>query len=208
MQITARDVLLIVDVQNDFCPGGALGVPRGDEVIPLINRLASRFSNVVLTQDWHPAGHISFASNYPGRKPFESIQINDYEQTLWPDHCVQDTPGASFHEALRVPHAQLVLRKGFRREIDSYSAFRENDRTTRTGLAAYLVERGLERVFLAGLAYDYCIRVSAADAVSSGFAAFVIEDACLGIGLNGSCEETRQEFARIGVIEIGSADLF
>jgi nicotinamidase/pyrazinamidase len=206
MQINARDVLLITDVQHDFCPGGALAVPRGDEVIPVINRLASRFSNVVLTQDWHPAGHISFASSHPGKKPFESIRIHDDEQTLWPDHCVQGTPGATFHEAFRVPHAQLVLRKGFRREIDSYSAFRENDRTTRTGLAAYLVERGLERVFLAGLAYDYCVRVSAVDAVSSGFPAFVIEDACRAIGLNGSCEETRQEFARTGVIELQSAD--
>ncbi|HEY4050812.1 MAG TPA: bifunctional nicotinamidase/pyrazinamidase [Acidobacteriaceae bacterium] len=208
IQISARDVLLIVDVQNDFCPGGALAVPQGDEVVPVVNRLAARFSNVILTQDWHPAGHLSFASTHPGKKPFERIRLNHDEQILWPDHCVQDTHGAAFHKALHAPHAQLILRKGFRPDIDSYSAFRENDRTTRTGLAACLVERGFERVFLAGLAYEYCVRVSAVDAVSSGFRALVIEDACRGFGRDGAFEETRREFARTGVVHLKSADFF
>jgi nicotinamidase/pyrazinamidase len=206
--ITARDVLLIVDIQNDFCPGGALAVPQGDEVVPVANRLAARFSNVILTQDWHPAGHLSFASSHPGKKPFESIQLNYGDQTLWPDHCVQGTHGADFHKALHAPHTELILRKGFRPNIDSYSAFRENDRSTRTGLAAYLVERGFERVFLAGLAYEYCVRVSAVDAVSSGFRALVIEDACRGFGIDGALEETRREFARTGVLHLKSADFF
>jgi nicotinamidase/pyrazinamidase len=208
VQITARDVLLITDVQNDFCPGGALAIPRGDEVVPVINRLASRFANVVLTQDWHPPGHLSFASSHPGMKPFESIWLNDYQQTLWPDHCVQQTHGASFHEALHAPHAQLILRKGFRRELDCYSAFRENDLSTPTGLTAYLVERDLQRVFLAGLAYDYCVRASAVDASAAGFSSFVIEDACRAIDLNGSLEATRKEFSQTGVTHVSSADFF
>src|ERR1041385_1563652 len=159
----ARDVLLVVDVQNDFCPGGNLAVPRGDEVVPLINGLADKFAHVVLTQDWHPRGHLSFASAHPGRKPFETIELAYGPQVLWPDHCVQDSTGAAFSDDLKIPQAELVLRKGYHREIDSYSAFYENDRKTHTGLGGYLRERGLKRVFLAGLAYDFCVRYLAED---------------------------------------------
>jgi nicotinamidase/pyrazinamidase len=189
-----NDVLLVIDVQNDFCPGGALAVPRGDEVVPVINRLAGRFVNVVLTQDWHPAGHSSFASTHPGRQPFEIVTATYGSQALWPDHCVQDTPGADFHPLLKIPHAALVLRKGMRRAIDSYSAFYENDRKTPTGLVGYLQERKLTRVFVAGLAFDFCVRYSAEDAAFSGFAAAVIEDACRGIDIEGSMTAARQSF--------------
>jgi nicotinamidase/pyrazinamidase len=180
------DVLLVIDVQNDFCPGGALAVPRGDEVVALINRLARRFANVVLTQDWHPADHLSFASAHPGRKPFETTTAAYGPQVLWPDHCVQGTPGSEFHPSLTILHAALVVRKGFRRTIDSYSAFYENDRKTPTGLVGYLRERDLTRIFLAGLAFDFCVRYSAEDAARAGFAVAVIEDACRGIDLEGS----------------------
>lgn len=192
-------VLIIVDVQNDFCPGGALAVPRGDEIIPIVNGLAARFRNVVLTQDWHPRDHSSFASCHPGTKPFDTIGASYGPQVLWPDHCVQDTAGAAFHPALRAPHAALVLRKGFRRAIDSYSAFYENDRKTPTGLTGYLRERGLTRLFLAGLAFDFCVRYSAEDARREGFDAFVIEDACRGIDLAGSIAATHKSLAAIGV---------
>jgi nicotinamidase/pyrazinamidase len=192
-------VLVVVDVQNDFCPGGALEVPQGDEIIPIVNGLAARFRNVVLTQDWHPRGHSSFASSHPGAKPFDTIQAAYGPQILWPDHCVQDTPGAAFHPALRAPHAALVLRKGFRRAIDSYSAFYENDRKTPTGLTGYLHERGLKRLFLAGLAFDFCVRYSAEDARREGFDAFVIEDACRGIDVADSIAATRTSLAAIGV---------
>jgi nicotinamidase/pyrazinamidase len=180
------DVLLVIDVQNDFCPGGALAVPRGDEVVGLINRLARRFANVVLTQDWHPADHLSFASAHPGRKPFETTTAPYGPQVLWPDHCVQGTPGSEFHPSLTIRHAALVVRKGFRRTIDSYSAFYENDRKTPTGLVGYLRERDLTRIFLAGLALDFCVRYSAEDAARAGFAVTVIEDACRGIDIDGS----------------------
>ncbi len=192
-------VLIIVDVQNDFCPGGALEVPQGDEIIPIVNGLAARFRNVVLTQDWHPGGHWSFASSHPGEKPFDTITAPYGPQVLWPDHCVQDTPGAAFHPALRAPHAALVLRKGFRRAVDSYSAFYENDRKTPTGLTGYLRDRGLTRLFLAGLAFDFCVRYSAEDARREGFDAFVIEDACRGIDIAGSVAATRKNLAAIGV---------
>jgi nicotinamidase/pyrazinamidase len=192
-------VLIIVDVQNDFCPGGALEVPQGDEIIPIVNGLAARFRNVVLTQDWHPRGHWSFASSHPGTKPFDTIAAPYGPQVLWPDHCVQDTPGAAFHPALRALHAALVLRKGFRRDIDSYSAFYENDRKTPTGLTGYLRERGLTRLFLAGLAFDFCVRYSAEDARREGFDAFVIEDACRGIDIAGSVAATRTSLAALGV---------
>jgi nicotinamidase/pyrazinamidase len=192
-------VLIIVDVQNDFCPGGALEVPQGDEIIPIVNGLAARFRNVVLTQDWHPRGHWSFASSHPGTKPFDTIAAPYGPQVLWPDHCVQDTPGAAFHPALRALHAALVLRKGFRRDIDSYSAFYENDRKTPTGLTGYLRERGLTRLFLAGLAFDFCVRYSAEDARREGFDAFVIEDACRGIDVAGSVAATRTSLAALGV---------
>src|SRR5215471_18602987 len=177
----SRDVLLVVDVQNDFCPGGNLAVPRGDEVVPLINRLARRFEHVILTQDWHPPAHHSFASAHPGRQPYESIDVAYGRQILWPDHCVQGTPGAALRDDLEIAHAQLVLRKGYHREIDSYSAFYENDRKTHTGLAGYLRERGLNRIFVAGLAFDFCVRFSAEDGKREDFDVRVIEDACRGI---------------------------
>ncbi|MBX6321295.1 MAG: bifunctional nicotinamidase/pyrazinamidase [Rhodospirillaceae bacterium] len=181
------DVFLVIDVQNDFCPGGALAVPAGDEVVPLINAAAERFRHVILTQDWHPPGHRSFASAHPGRRAFESVQMPYGPQTLWPDHCVQGSAGAAFHPALRLAdRAELILRKGFRTEIDSYSAFYENDRRTATGLAGYLRERGLRRLFLAGLATDFCVSYSALDARREGFEVVVLEDACRAIDLGGS----------------------
>ena len=181
-----RDVLIVVDVQNDFCPGGALAVPGGDAIVPAVNRLADDFAHVVLTQDWHPAGHASFASAHPGRRPYETVELPYGPQILWPDHCVQSTPGAAFHPGHDIPHAELVLRKGFHAAIDSYSAFRENDRRTATGLAAYLRERGFERVTLCGLATDFCVLYSALDAREAGFAASVVLDACRGIDVEGS----------------------
>jgi nicotinamidase/pyrazinamidase len=197
--IDNRDVMLVVDVQNDFCPGGNLAVPRGDEVVPLLNRLATRFAHVLLTQDWHPAGHRSFASTHPGRQPYETIELAYGTQILWPDHCVQGTAGAELHSELRIAHAELVLRKGYHRDIDSYSAFYENDHKTPTGLAAYLRERGLERVFLAGLAFDFCVRFSAEDAKHEGFDVAVFEDACRGIDIDGSVLATRQTLAALGI---------
>ena len=194
-----RDVLLVVDVQNDFCEGGGLAVPRGSEVVPLVNRLAGRFRNVVLTQDWHPAGHLSFASSHAGRQPYETIAMAYGPQVLWPDHCVQGTAGAEFRQDLRIPHAALVVRKGFRREIDSYSAFYENDRATPTGLSGYLRERALARVVLAGLALDFCVRWSAEDAHKNGFAAVVVEDACRTIDVAGSLAATRASLAALGI---------
>ena len=193
------DVLIVVDVQNDFCPGGALAVPRGDEVVPVVNGLATRFRNVVLTQDWHPRGHLSFASSHPGRQPFETVTAAYGPQVLWPDHCVQNTPGAAFHDALDIPHAALIVRKGMDRAIDSYSALYENDRKTPTGLTGYLRERGFSRVFLAGLALDFCVRFSAEDARREGFAVFVIEDGCRGIDVAGSVEATRASFAALSI---------
>jgi nicotinamidase/pyrazinamidase len=198
ISLAEHDVLIAVDVQNDFCPGGRLAVPDGDAVVPVINRLAQKYRHVVLTQDWHPPAHLSFASAHPGRKPFETIAAPYGPQELWPDHCVQDTPGAEFRRDLVAPHAELILRKGFRREIDSYSAFYENDHTTATGLAGYLKERGLTRVFLAGLAFDFCVRYSAEDAHRCGFAIVVIEDACRGIDVNGSVAATRRKLMEIG----------
>lgn len=197
--ITDTDVLLIVDVQNDFCRGGALEVPGGDDVVAPINRLAGRFRHVVLTQDWHPAGHLSFASSHPGRKPLEQITLPYGPQVLWPDHCVQATRGAELHRSLEVPQAELVLRKGYDRAIDSYSAFYENDHETPTGLAGYLRERGLTGVFLAGLAFDFCVRYSAEDARRVGFAATVIEDACRAIDVEGSVADTRRSLSDLCV---------
>ena len=198
-EIADSDVLLVVDVQNDFCPGGKLEVPRGDEVVAFVNRLGERFQHVVLTQDWHPSGHRSFASANPGRQPFETVAFAYGPQVLWPDHCVQGTPGAQFHAGLQLPHAELVLRKGCRRDIDSYSAFYENDHTTPTGLAGYLRERGLGRVFLAGLALDFCVRYSAEDAHRCGFAVIVVEDACRAIDVAGSLAATRQALAQLAI---------
>jgi nicotinamidase/pyrazinamidase len=205
IRITSQDVLLVVDVQNDFCPGGRLAVEAGDSVIQPILKIAARFEHVILTQDWHPHGHHSFASAHAGRNPFEQIRLSYGEQTLWPDHCVQGARGAEFHPDLKLPQAELILRKGFRPEIDSYSAFFENDRTTPTGLAGYLRERGLTRVFIAGLAYDYCVGYSALDARRLGLPAVVIRDACRAIDLNGSVEAIEKQFAESGVTVIESA---
>ncbi len=202
--IEPGDVLLVVDVQNDFCPGGALAVPGGDAVVPLINRLGRAFTNIVLTQDWHPPDHRSFASAHPGKQPYDVVELPYGPQVLWPDHCVQDTFGAAFHQALALPHATLTIRKGFRREIDSYSALFENDRRTPTGLAGYLRERGMTRVFLAGLALDFCVAYSAIDARRQGFAAVVVEDACRAIDAAGSLAAARAGFAEAGVVSLTS----
>ena len=198
-EIADTDVLIVVDVQNEFSPGGSLPVPHGDEVVPTVNELGQRFWHVVLAQDWHPPHHRSFASTHPGRHAFQSIELAYGPQVLWPDHCVQGTAGAEFHAGLQIPRAELILRKGYRRDIDSYSAFYENDHTTPTGLAGYLRERGLTRVFLAGLAFDFCVRFSAADARRVGFEVVVIEDACRGMDMNGSVAATRQALQSLGV---------
>ena len=207
ISIGDSDVLLAVDLQNDFCPGGRLPVPRGDEIIPLVNRFGARFAHVVLTQDWHPTGHLSFASSHPGKRPLDNIALNYGPQILWPDHCVQDTAGADFHKDLAIPHAEIVIRKGFRPAIDSYSAFRENDRKTRTGLAGYLRERGLSRVFIAGLALDFCVRWSAKDARHDGFTVFVIEDASRAIDVDGSLAATRASLAAQGIPSLVSGSI-
>jgi nicotinamidase/pyrazinamidase len=193
-----RDVLLVVDVQSDFCPGGALAVPRGDEIVPAVNRLARNFAHVVLTQDWHPAGHSSFASAHPGKSPLDTVAMAYGAQILWPDHCVQGTPGAAFHPGLDIPHAELVVRKGFHKTIDSYSAFRENDRKTPTGLAAYLHERVFERVTLCGLATDFCVLYSALDARAAGFDATVELEACRGLDVDGSIARALDEMRKAG----------
>jgi len=195
-----RDALLVVDIQNDFCPGGALGVRQGDEVIPLVAALFRRFHHVILTQDWHPPGHISFASAHAGRKPFDTIALPYGPQTLWPDHCVQGTAGAAFHPHLTTAAARLIVRKGIHPEIDSYSTFFENDRCTPTGLAGALRELGATRVFLAGLATDYCVLYSALDARREGFAATVLLDACRAIDRDGSLARARQAMAEAGVV--------
>src|SRR5271170_3275764 len=204
MQTTSRDVLVVMDVQNDFCPGGALAIADGDGVIEVILRVAPRFEHIVLTQDWHPVNHHSFASAHEGKRPFESIELRYGMQTLWPDHCVQGTRGVAFHPSLYLPQAELILRKGFRLDIDSYSAFFENDRLTPTGLAGYLRERGLRRVFLAGLAYDHCVGYSALDARSLGLEAVIVRDACRAIDLDGSVAIIEAEFAKSGVALVES----
>lgn len=207
MEIASQDALVVVDVQNDFCPGGALAVPDGDSVIPVIHRIAALFEIILLTQDWHPRGHCSFASSHPGRQPFEVVSCSPGPQTLWPDHCVQGTRGAALHPSLDLPRAQLMIRKGFRKEMDSYSAFFENDHTTPTGLAGYCRERGFRRLFLAGLAYDFCVGFSALDARRCSFAAVVVRDACRAINVPGSVQAMEAEFARQGVVVIDSGTL-
>lgn len=207
MRRSAKDVLLVVDVQNDFCPGGALPVVSGDEVIAPILRIAPHFKHIVLTQDWHPANHASFAANHEGRRPYETILLQYGPQTLWPVHCVQGSRGAEFHPAVRLPQAELILRKGFRPEIDSYSAFFENDRSTPTGLAGYLADRELNRVFLAGLAYDFCVGYSALDARRLGIPVVVVRDACRAIDLDGSVAAMEAELQRAGVEMVGSEEL-
>jgi nicotinamidase/pyrazinamidase len=194
-----RDVLVIVDVQNDFCPGGALAVPQGDEIVPVVNQLAGQFAHVVLTQDWHPRGHASFASSHTGKQPFETIDLSYGEQILWPDHCVQGTRGAAFHPALDVSRAELVLRKGSRTAIDSYSAFFENDHRTPTGLAGYLKERRFERITLCGLATDFCVLFSAIDGRRAGFEVTVVTAACRSIDIDGSLDRAMRSMNENGV---------
>lgn len=201
------DVFLVIDVQNDFCPGGALAVPDGDAVVPVINDLAKGFKNVVMTQDWHPPGHNSFASSHPGKAPFETTTLDYGEQTLWPDHCVQGSTGAGFHADLDLANCRMILRKGDRRDIDSYSAFYENDHKTTTGLGGYLRAHGVRRVFLAGLATDFCVFYTAMDARKDGFEAVMIEDACRAIDLERSLEAARRAMDEAGVQVIQSSDL-
>ena len=208
MKISDRDVLLVIDVQNDFCTGGALAVPGGEKVVPAINRIAQKFANVVLTQDWHPRDHVSFASNHAPKRPFDTIELGYGTQVLWPDHCVQGTAGAEFHRDLRLTQASLVVRKGFHRGIDSYSAFYENDRRTPTGLLGYLRERELKTVFVAGLALDFCVRYSAEDARKAGLEVAVIEEACRGIDLDGSVAATHHSFKALGVPVVGIEAFF
>jgi len=203
MPISPRTALLVIDVQNDFTPGGQLAVPEGDLIVPLINRLGGLFKQVVIAQDWHPAGHASFASSHPGRKPNDVIQLPYGEQTLWPQHCVQGTAGAEFHPELDLPHAQLIIRKGCNPDIDSYSAFLEADRRTTTGLAGYLKERGVDTVYMVGLALDFCVMFSALDARAAGFNTFVVLDACRAIDMNGSLAAAmeRMQTAGVGLIQ-------
>jgi nicotinamidase/pyrazinamidase len=201
----SQDVLLVVDVQNCFVPGGTLPVTGGDQIVPLVNRLARGFEHVVLTQDWHTPGHISFASSHPGKKPFETVSLPYGTQVLWPDHCVQGTPDANLHPTLSIPHAELIIRKGYRKHVDSYSAFYEADGKTPTGLAGYLKDRGLRKVFLVGLATDFCVAWSALDARKAGFEAAVIEDATRGIDTGGSLAKAWQDMTGAGVQRLHSS---
>ena len=203
----SADLLLVVDVQNDFCPGGALAVPGGDQVVPVINRLSGQYDHIVMTQDWHPPGHQSFASSHAGKQPFEMIQVAYGDQVLWPDHCVQDRPGAAFHGDLHLPGAELLIRKGFRPEIDSYSAFYENDRKTPTGLTGYLRTRGFKRIFATGLATDFCVHFSVVDAVKEGFEVLVVEEACRAIDLDGSLAAARSAMDTAGAAFVSAAAL-
>ena len=202
-----RDVFVVVDVQNCFTPGGSLAVKEGDKIVPLINRIAKQFKHVVITQDWHTADHISFASQHPGKKPFDMVKLAYGNQVLWPDHCVQGTAGAALHKDLNIPHAELIIRKGYRREVDSYSAFLEADQKTQTGLGGYLKQRGLKRVYFAGLATDFCVGWSALDARKQGFEALVIEDACRGIDVQGSLAKAWAAMQVAGVKRIQSTDV-
>jgi nicotinamidase/pyrazinamidase len=206
ISVRPTDALLVIDVQNDFMPGGALAIPDGDAIVPLINSLAKKFDHVLLTQDWHPTQHISFASTH-GKETFETIEAPYGPQTLWPEHVLQHTEGAAFHPDLKIPHAELVLRKGFRRHLDSYSAFLENDHFTPTGLAGYLRERNFTRLFLCGLAYDFCVRYSAIDAHNLGFETIVIEDATRPVNLPNSVAETNAALAVANVPRIQSTDI-
>lgn len=201
------DLLVLIDIQNDFCPGGALAVPEGDQVVPVANRLAGHFPHVVLTQDWHPKGHRSFASAHPGRQPFDTAELGYGSQVLWPDHCVQGSPGAAFHPDLVTTNAELVLRKGFRAEIDSYSAFFENDRKTPTGLGGYAAERGFRRLFLAGLATDFCVAFTAEDARRCGLEAVVLLDGCRAIDQGGSLDAALRRMRAAGVAFGASQDV-
>jgi nicotinamidase/pyrazinamidase len=203
----AASALIVVDVQNCFVKGGTLAVAHGDDVVPVINRLAPAFQNIILTQDWHTPGHVSFASSHPGNKPFDTVPLSYGKQVLWPDHCVQGTPDAALDPELHLPQAQLILRKGFHQDIDSYSAFMEADRRTPTGLQGYLKQRGIERLFVTGLATDFCVAWTALDARAAGFSTYVIEDACRGIDLQGSLAAAWKSMQSHGVMRIQSADI-
>ena len=203
----AQSALIVVDVQNCFVTGGTLPVPKGEEVVPAINKIAAAFDNVVITQDWHTPGHASFASSYPGKKPFETTKLSYGTQVLWPDHCVQGTEDAQLVKDLSIPKAQVIIRKGFHEHVDSYSAFEEADRKTLTGLGGYLKERGIKKVFVTGLATDFCVAWTALDARKAGFEVYVIEDAARGIDLNGSLAAAWKTMAAKGVKRIQSSDI-
>ncbi|WP_421779762.1 bifunctional nicotinamidase/pyrazinamidase [Kiloniella litopenaei] len=205
LDLSSRDALLVIDLQNDFCTGGALAVPDGEAIVPVVNRLIDRFPHALATQDWHPEGHLSFASSHEGQTPYGTIELSYGTQVLWPDHCVQGHDGSTLHKDLNKTALELILRKGFRKEIDSYSAFFENDKTTSTGLTGYLRERQIERVFLCGLATDFCVYYSAIDAIKQGFETFVIADACRAIDLDGSLAKAMTHMRESGV-EILSSD--
>ncbi len=207
IKIDDTSALLVIDVQNCFLPGGSLAVKEGDQVVPIINRLAKGFAHVVMTQDWHTPGHVSFASSHAGKKPFETIDLAYGKQVLWPDHCVQGTEGASLSKDLSIPQAELIIRKGYHKDTDSYSAFTEADGKTTTGLAAYLKARKLQRLFVAGLATDFCVAWTALDARKAGFDAYVIEDACRGIDTQGSLAKAWADMAKAGVKRIQSTDI-
>src|SRR5262245_24803724 len=205
--VDGKSVLIVVDVQNCFLPGGSLAVKDGDQVIPVINRIAKNFANVVMTQDWHTPGHISFASAHPGKKPFEVVKLAYGDPVLWPDHCVQGTPGADISKEISIPHAELVIRKGYHQAMDSYSGFFEADHKTPTGLGGYLSQRGIQKVFVGGLATDFCVAWTAIDARNIGFETYVIEDACRGIDTQGSLQKAWADMLQAGVKRIQSADL-
>jgi nicotinamidase/pyrazinamidase len=207
IKIDDKSVLIVVDVQNCFLPGGSLAVKDGEQVVPIINKLGQSFQHVVMTQDWHTPGHVSFASSHQGKKPFEMIKLPYGDQVLWPDHCVQGTDGAAISKDINIPHAELVIRKGFRKGVDSYSAFREADKKTTTGLGAYLKARGLSRVFVTGLATDFCVAWTAMDARREGFDTYVIEDAARGIDAQGSLAKAWDAMKKAGVKRIQSGDL-
>ena len=207
IKIDDASALLVIDVQNCFLPGGSLAVKDGEQVVPVINRIAKGFTNVVMTQDWHTVGHVSFASAHADKKPFELIDLAYGKQMLWPDHCVQGTDGASLSKDLSIPQAELVIRKGYHKDVDSYSAFTEADGKTTTGLAAYLKARNLERLFIAGLATDSCVAWTALDARKAGFEAYVVEDACRGIDAQGSLAKAWADMDKAGVKRIQSSDI-
>ena len=207
IKIDDASALLVIDVQNCFLPGGSLAVKDGDKIVPVINKLAKGFTNVVMTQDWHTPGHVSFASSHAGKKPFETVDLAYGKQVLWPDHCVQGTDGASLSKDLSIPQAELIVRKGYHKDTDSYSAFTEADGKTTTGLAAYLKARKLQRLFIAGLATDFCVAWTALDARKAGFDAFVIEDACRGIDTQGSLAKAWADMDKAGVKRIQSSDI-
>jgi len=203
----AHSALIVVDVQNCFISGGTLAVPHGEDVVPVINHIAPAFQNVIMTQDWHTPGHVSFASSHPGSKPFEMIKLPYGQQVLWPDHCVQGSADAELDHDLKIPQAELVIRKGYHKDVDSYSAFKEADGKTTTGLAGYLRERGIKTLYVAGLATDFCVAWTAMDARKDGFAVYVIEDACRGIDLKGSVDKAWKDMEKTGVKRIQSSDI-